>query len=263
MPLYDWDAADYERHSGQQQQWARELIDKLELRGDEIALDIGCGDGKVTAEIAARLPKGFVVGIDNSGAMVARARSRHPIADHSNLSFVLGDARFLPFRDGFNVVFSNAVLHWLRDHRPVLRGIFDSAKRGARIILQMGGSGNAGGVLAVLEGMLRAEEWRSYFDDFAMPYGFYGPEEYRVWLGEAGLTTRRADLIEKDMTHADRAAFEGWIRTTWLPYTQRVPPERRDEFTAQLLDRYLEHCPPDERGVIHVRMVRLEIEAAK
>jgi trans-aconitate 2-methyltransferase len=226
-------------------------------------LDIGCGDGKVTAEIAARLPKGFVVGIDSSGAMVARAQSRYPVADHPNLSFVLGDARFLPFCDEFNVVFSNAVLHWLRDHRPVLSGIFGSAKRGARIILQMGGSGNAGGVLAVLEEMLRAEEWRAYFDDFAMPYGFYGPEEYRVWLREAGLATRRADLIEKDMTHADRAAFEGWIRTTWLPYTQRVPPERRDEFTARLLDRYLERCPPDERGVIHVHMVRLEVEAVK
>jgi trans-aconitate methyltransferase len=195
--------------------------------------------------------------------MIGLARSRFPAADHSNLSFVLGDARSLPFRDGFNAVFSNAALHWVRDHRPVLSGIFGSAKRGARITLSMGGRGNAGGIVAVLDDMLLAEEWRAYFDGFTMPYGFHGPDEYRFWLREAGLTSRRADLIDKDMTYADRAGLEGWVRTTWLPYTQRVPAERRDEFVARLVDRYLERHPPDARGVIHVHMVRLEIEATK
>jgi trans-aconitate methyltransferase len=263
MPRCDWDAADYERHSAAQQQWARELIDKLHLRGDEALLDVGCGDGKVTAEIAARLPAGFVVGIDNSEEMIALARSRFPAAAHPNLSFVLGDARSLPFRDGFNAVFSNAVLHWVRDHRPVLSGIFGSAKRGARITLSMGGRGNAGGIVAVLDDMLLAPEWRAYFDGFTMPYGFHGPEEYQAWLRDAGLTSRRADLIDKDMTYADRAGLEGWVRTTWLPYTQRVPSQRRDEFVVRLVDRYLERHPPDERGVIHVHMVRLEVEAVR
>jgi trans-aconitate 2-methyltransferase len=263
MPVCNWDAADYERHSSAQRQWARELIDKLDLRGDEALLDIGCGDGKVTAEIAARLPAGTVVGIDNSAAMVALAQSRRPVVDHPNLSFALADARFLPFHDAFSVVFSNAVLHWVRDHRPVLRGIFRSTKPGARITLSMGGSGNADGVLAVLEETLSAKEWRAYFNDFAMPYGFHGPEDYRVWLGEAGLTTRRAELMHKDMTQPDRAGLEGWFRTTWLPYTQRVPEKRRDEFVTQVVDRYLERHPPDKRGVIHVHMVRLEVEAVK
>jgi trans-aconitate 2-methyltransferase len=263
MARYDWDAADYEQHSLAQQGWARELIGKLDLQGHETVLDLGCGDGKVTSEIAARLPEGCVVGIDNSQVMISLAQSRYPPAAHPNLSFVLGDVRYLPFRDGFNAIFSNAVLHWVRDHRPVLRGIFDGARRGARAILQMGGTGNAEGILAVLEEMLRAEEWRAYFRDFAMPYGFYGPDEYSVWLDEAGLMPRRAELIEKDMTYADRAGLEGWIRTTWLPYTQRVPADRRDEFITGLVDRYLEREPPDERGVIHVRMVRLEIEAVK
>src|SRR3989304_5312565 len=106
MPVCDWDAADYEQHSAAQQ-WALELIDKLDLRGDEALLDIGCGDGKVTAEIAARLPRGFAVGIDNSEEMIALARSRFRAAAHAHLSFVLGDARFLPFRDCFSAVFSN------------------------------------------------------------------------------------------------------------------------------------------------------------
>ncbi len=263
MPRCDWDAVDYERYSSAQQRWARELIDKLDLRGDEALLDIGCGDGKVTAEIAARLPRGFAVGIDNSEEMIALARRHYLAAAHTNVSFVLGDARFSPFHDAFNIVFSNAALHWIRDHRPVLAGIFACARRGARIMLSMGGRGNARGVLAVLEDMLGTAEWRPHFDGFAMPYGFHGPEEYRVWLREAGLTPRRTELISKDMAYGDRAGLEGWFRTTWLPYTRRVPAERRDVFTARLVDRYLERHPPDARGIIHVDMVRLEVEAVK
>jgi trans-aconitate methyltransferase len=263
MPVCDWDAADYERHSAAQRQWARELIDKLDLRGDEALLDIGCGDGKVTAEIAAQLPNGFAVGMDSSEEMIGLARSRYPAAAHPNLSFVLGDARSLPFHDGFNAVFSNAALHWVRDHGPVLRGIFGSTKPGARITLSMGGRGNADGILAVLDDMLRLGEWAPYFRDFTMPYGFHGPEDYRVWLREAGLRPRRAELVDKDIANADRAGLEGWFRTTWLPYTQRVPAERRDDFVTRVVDWYLERHPPDERGVIHVHMVRLEVEARR
>ena len=65
-----------------------------------------------------------------------------------------------------------------------------------------------------------------------MPYWFYGPEEYQAWLAEAGLAARRVELQTKDMTYADRTGLEGWIRTTWHPYTHRVPPQRRDEFIA-------------------------------
>jgi trans-aconitate methyltransferase len=156
MPVCDWDAADYERHSSAQRRWARELIDKLGLRGDEALLDVGCGDGKVTAEIAARLRNGFAVGIDSSEEMIGLARSRYPAAAHPNLSFVLGDARSLPFRDGFSAVFSNAALHWVRDHGPVLRA--SSERSPARITLSMG-ERQRRGILAVLDDMLRAGEW--------------------------------------------------------------------------------------------------------
>ena len=66
MTQFTWDPEDYERHSAQQERWARELVAKLQLAGDETVLDIGCGDGKVTAEIASRVPEGRVLGIDSS-----------------------------------------------------------------------------------------------------------------------------------------------------------------------------------------------------
>jgi trans-aconitate 2-methyltransferase len=263
MPAYHWNAADYAQASTVQQQWARELIAKLHWQGTERVLDIGCGDGKVTAEIAAALPRGTVVGVDNSPAMIALAEASYPRATWANLSFQLAEAANLPFSAEFEVVFSNATLHWVLDHAPVLRGVQRSLRPGGTMLLQMGGRGNALGVIAAVEQVCADPAWRSYFDGMRFPYGFYGPEEYRGWLAEAGLTARRVELIPKDMRHAGRAGLEGWFRTTWLPYTQRVPEALRPDFIAQVMDAYLEKNPPDTAGEVHVQMTRLEVEASR
>ena len=141
MGKYQWDSRDYELHSPGQQRWARELIARLSLGGAEELLDIGCGDGKVTAEIASLLTAGRVVGIDNSESMIELAQKRYPPEDHSNLAFTLMDAVDLRFGPIFDLVFSNAALHWVKDHRPVVESIHACLKPGGRMLLQMGGAG--------------------------------------------------------------------------------------------------------------------------
>src|SRR4051812_17689039 len=130
-----WNAQDYARNSSQQQIWARELIAKLNLRGGERLLDIGCGDGKVTAELASMLPRGSAVGVDVSREMIGFANDNFAPDDSPNLSFARMDASNLTFEREFDVIFSNAALHWIRDHRPVLRGIARSLRPGGRILL--------------------------------------------------------------------------------------------------------------------------------
>ncbi|XCN74020.1 MAG: methyltransferase domain-containing protein [Candidatus Electrothrix aestuarii] len=258
---YSWDAEDYEQHSSAQQSWARELMKKLDLQGHESVLDIGCGDGKVTAEIAALLPEGEVLGIDSSPDMLYLAREKFSWSTHPNLSFQERDAKDLTCEAEFDVVFSSAALHWVLDHRPVLTGISRALKLGGRILLQMAGKGNAASVIAVLDELLQSEKWQPYFTDFTFPYGFYGPELYKAWLSQAGLHPIRVELIPKDMSYPDRTGLEGWVRTTWLPYTERVPVEQRDAFITAIVDKYLEEHPADNEGQIHVEMVRLEVEA--
>jgi trans-aconitate 2-methyltransferase len=260
---YTWNAADYASHSSQQQAWARELIAKLALKGDEMVLDIGCGDGKITAEIAALLPGGSAIGIDSSEGMIALAQQSFPPRSYPNLLFRTADARALPFREEFTVVFSNATLHWIPDQIPVLHGIARSLKHGGRILLQMGGKGNGAYVVSTFERLMSASRWSTYFAGFVFPYGFYGPEEYAQWLRQAGLSPLRVELIPKDMVHAGKAGLAGWIRTTWLPYTQRVPEQEQDHFIADLVDAYVAEHPLDEQGRVHVKMVRLEVEAVK
>lgn len=258
-----WNPHDYATHSSQQQLWARELIAKLNLKGDERVLDIGCGDGKVTAEIASLLPRGCIVGIDKSAEMIQFATRNFPSQEHPNLSFDQMDASALRFHDEFDIIFSNAALHWIQDHRPVLHGISTALKSSGRILLQMGGAGNAAGVLATVSPIMREPEWSPYFVDFQFRYGFHGPTEYRQWLSEAGLSAQRVELIPKDMTHANITAFAGWIRTTWMPWIQPVPESRREEFIQHLVKRYVAAHPTDSAGQVHVEMVRLEVEATR
>jgi len=151
MEKYSWNAEDYKQHSKGQQKWARELIARLKLKGTEDILDMGCGDGKVTAEIANYVPNGSVVGIDNSTSMIEIARKNYPTGgEHPNLSFMFMDAMSLSFHEKFDIVFSNASLHWVKNHRPVLEGLYRSLKPKGRVFLEMGDKGNAEGVLAVL-----------------------------------------------------------------------------------------------------------------
>ncbi len=263
QPTYRWNAGDYASHSAPQQRWAQELIARLALQGHETVLDLGCGDGKISAEMARHVPEGEVVGLDSSEAMVAFAREHHPPGLHPNLRFVHGDARHLAFDDAFDVVFSNAALHWVLDHRPVLRGIHRGLRVGGVALLQMGGAGNAAGILGVLDALIQQPRWSRYFTAFSFPYGFYGPDDYGRWLREAGLQPRRVGLIPKDMTHQGRDGLAGWIRTAWLPYTERVPPADRPAFINAIADAYLEDTPLDAEGIAHVGMVRLEVEAVK
>jgi trans-aconitate methyltransferase len=263
MNSYNWNADEYARHSKAQQVWARELIAKLHLLGSENVLDIGCGDGKVTAEIAQAIPTGSILGVDSSTSMIELAQQKFSADRYANLNFQIADARALPFDQEFDIVFSNAALHWIRDHKTVLDGIYKSLRSDGRILLQMGGRGNAAGILSVLEDMINKVSWADYFNDFDFPYGFHNDRDYKIWLKKAGFHSIRADLIPKDMAHNGTAELVGWIETTWLPYTQRIPESQRDTFIGELVENYLQLYPPDKNNVIHVQMVRLEVEAIK
>jgi len=103
--------------------------------------------------------------------------------------------------------------------------------------------------------------WRGAFGGFANPYSFYGPEEYRQWLPQAGFHPVRLELIPKDMQHADASGLRGLLRTTWFPYADRLPEERHASYVDAVIAAYLQHHPVDLSGGTHLAMIRLEVEA--
>jgi trans-aconitate 2-methyltransferase len=258
-----WNPADYAANSASQQTWALELIANLGLRGNERILDVGCGDGKVTAEIAGLVAHGSVVGIDTSPEMIRFAEIRFPRSEFSNLRFEVMDARRIRFDQKFDLVFSNAALHWVDDHQAFLRGASACLRSGGRLVVSCGGKGNAQEVFIALRGEIRLKRWRGFFRKLERPYFFHSPEDYARWLPRYGFSGGKVRLADKDMAFADRVQFAGWFRTTWLPYTQRVPESLRGDFISSVVDRYLSKHAPDSTGRVHVRMVRLEIDAER
>jgi trans-aconitate 2-methyltransferase len=257
----NWNADDYARNSSAQLQWAQELIAKLSLQGCESLLDIGCGDGKITAQIAHLLPKGTVVGIDLSHNMIRLASEQFPPQGYPNLSFLQMDATAIQLEENFDVAFSTAVLHWIADQPAVLQGVHACLKPGGKILFQLGGRGNASEVFNVIQEVIERPDWKGYYEGFTPPYHFHGPEEYKAWLTNSGFGVKRVELMPKDMQHRGKEGLKGWLRTTWFPYTDRLPTELRDAFMDVAIQSYTAAHPVDDQGNTHVRMVRLEVEA--
>jgi trans-aconitate 2-methyltransferase len=253
-----WNAEDYAQHASAQRGWAVELIEKLALQGHEALLDIGCGDGLITDELARRLPAGSVTGIDASESMIALARKSF---SRSNLTFLVMDATDLHLERKFDVAFSNATLHWVKDHALVLKSLRKHLNPEAKILFQMGGYGNAVLIIDIVDRLIQSDRWKAYFKDFIAPYHFYAVEPYEQWLPDAGYEAVRIQLIPKDMVHQDPDGLKGWLRTTWFPYTDRLPPHMRESFLSEIVSKYLEIRPVDAEGKTHVDMVRLEVEA--
>jgi len=260
---YQWNARDYEKHSSGQLKWALELIARLRLNGSESVVDLGCGDGKVTAALADRVPMGRVLGIDSAPSMIELARHKFPPHRHPNLHFACLDFRELEFKEEFDLAFSNAALHWVKGQRRVLIRVAQALRTGGRLLFQMGGAGNARQLIEVIDEMIARGAWKHWFTDFDFPYGFYHPHDYERWAVEAGLRLLQNELIAKDMVHDGISGLAGWIRTTWMPYLDRLPPTDRDVFIQTLCEEFLRRNPPDEAGRVHVSMVRLEVTAVR
>ena len=253
-----WDAKDYAKNSSAQESWANELVSKLALQGNEHLLDIGCGDGKITFSIAQKLTDGKVVGIDRSENMIELAKDQ---LDLPNLSFFTMDATEISFTQKFDIAFSNAALHWVKDHGAVLSGLKKHLNKNAKILFQMGGYGNAQDVLDIVNQVIESKKWKTYFDNFSFPYRFCRIQDYEKLLPAAGYEATRVELISKDMVHDNIEGLKGWLRTTWFPYTDQLPEDKKEEFLRLVVSEYTKAHPVDPDGKTHVNMVRLEVEA--
>jgi len=258
-----WDPRDYAASSSSQARWGQDLLDRIQWRGDEHVLDVGCGDGRLTAALAKRIPRGQALGIDSSPEMIAHAGHTHPPTTNPNLAFRLMDACQIDLPQPVDVVFSNAALHWVSDHPAFLRGAASVLRPGGRLLVSCGGKGNADDVFGALRAEMRSPNWRAFFRNLEKAYFFHSDEDYREWLPQAGFRPVTVQLVPKEAVHENVAAFAAWFRTTWMPYTQRVPEARRGEFIDAVVARHLHLHPADTVGAVRVGMVRLELEAIR
>jgi len=223
-------------------------------------LDLGCGDGRISAELADTVFLGAVLGVDASPRMIDYARAKHLGGRPANLDFAVADATHLAFSAQFDLVVSFNCLHWIPDQLAVLAGITRALKPGGRMFLHFAGKGNVAGMQAVVEEVSARSAWRANFTDFTFSWCHPDAASYRRLIEEVGLVPERVGLYGTIMLHGGAPALAGWLRTTWLPYLDRLPEDRREVFIDEVVAAYLTMRPCDEQGRIWVDAVRLEAE---
>jgi trans-aconitate 2-methyltransferase len=225
----DWDAQLYDTISDKQLGWGLAVLDRIELRGDERVLDAGCGTGKVTAAIAARVPNGHVIGVDASPSMLEEARSRLG----PGVELIVSDLLELDLEEPADVVFSNATFHWIEDHELLFRRLYAALRPGGRLEAQCGGKGNVAELVEALRGAARSARFAGRVRNVRPPWWFRSEEETAAALGRAGFrdvhcwTERKAERYDEP---TDLYAFGG-------QYLERLPEELRRDFVTAVMDR--------------------------
>jgi len=227
----DWDAATYERISDPQVGWARTVLDRLPLEGDETVLDAGCGTGRVTRLLLERLPRGRVVAVDSSAAMVEAARR----ALGERATVILSDLVDLELEEPVDAVFSNAVFHWIADHDRLFRRLHAALESGGRLVAQCGGQGNIARLHRVASELGTQPPFAEYLDGWDGPWHFAGAEETAERLEAAGFVDVGTSLEDWPVRPPEPDAY---MRTVCLgPHLQRLPAKLGDRFVDAVTDR--------------------------
>lgn len=211
-----WSAHAYARHGRFVADLAVDLVTWLAPRKGERILDLGCGDGALTARLAAS--RASVQGVDSSPELVAAACARGVDAK------VLDGAQ-LAYESEFDAVFSNASLHWMRDTDAVLRGVHRALKPGGRFVAELGCAGNIATVVNALTFCLAERGIRA--DDYN-PWYFPEPQAYRELLGKHGfMVTAMRSFVRPTCLSGD---LRGWLETFAQPFTKALPTEQHEAF---------------------------------
>ena len=236
--MTEWNAIEYAKRSGLQAAMAKEVLALLDLEGSERILDVGCGNGRTTAEIAARVPRGMVVGVDPSHDMIDFASSHFGPAIVPNLRFEVNDARHLPFHEEFDLVVSFNALHWVPQQEEALRSIHAALKPLGAAQLRMVSRGERKSIENVIEETRSSPKWERFFEGFHDPYLHLTPEEYAKLAEQSGFRVDRIHTAAKAWDFETREAFLAFSSTTMVEWTRLLPDSEKVAFITDVLDRY-------------------------
>ena len=254
-----WHPVEYQRNSAMQERHASEALLRRRAALDDRILDVGCGDGRITARLARSAPAGRVLGIDHSGEMIAFAR-RHKSADLTNLEFEIMSADAIQLEERFTHVVSFSCLHWVHDQRAVWEGFRKQLEPGG--VALVGFQTDHEHLWPAVATLTAESRWCRFFTDFEDPFNHWTLLELRSFAEGSGFYVPRADDILAVEAFGDRATLSAFL-ASWMPHVAHLPEDLRLPFLDQLLDRYLATVEEPIRSVAGIRIRRLILEAVK
>ena len=232
----EWDAAEYEKLSAPQARWGAGVLGRLELGGDEAAIDAGCGTGRVTDLLLQKLPEGSVLAVDRSRAMVEAAGRR--FAGDPRVRVERQDLLDLEVEERVDLIFSTAAFHWIKDHNRLFERLARAVKPNGRLVAQCGGEGNISRATQAVGETVRQERFRGYFEGWEDDKYYADPQTTARRLEAAGFEEVETWL------HDEVAAFDSvdelarFLGVVVLGgHLERLPEEKCDPFVAEVAER--------------------------
>ena len=240
---HEFDGKKYEKASTHQKEWGAKLIAELHLDGTEHVLDLGCGDGTLTVQVAELAAEGNVVGIDASQGMIDAARPK----EQKNLSFRKMDINELDFIERFDIVFSNATLHWVKDHKRLLQNVHRALRAGGRLRFNFAGDGNCSHFFKVIREAMALDRFAACFTEFEWPWYMPALDEYQRLVESSGLHDARVWGENADRYFPDEKTIIQWIdQPSLVPFLAHVSDRDKDAFRQFVVGRMIEETKQDD-----------------
>jgi trans-aconitate 2-methyltransferase len=243
----EWDAETYDAVSDPQFDWGTEVLGRLELAGNESAIDAGCGSGKVTEKLLERLPDGELLAVDGSEAMIAKAKERLG----ARAAYRVADLSELQVERPVDLIFSTATFHWIADHDRLFGRLHAALNPGGRLVAQCGGQGNVAEHAQVIAVVAARPEFAAHLEQMTGIWNFAAPGETEQRLLRAGFTEARCWLEPKPVTPERPLEFTSTV--TLGPLLAQLPEDLRRPFAEAILE--------ESESPLTLDYVRLNIEA--
>ena len=243
--LREWNSSEYHRLSQPQVSWGKKVLARLQLCGDEVVLDAGCGTGRLTADLLEALPHGRVVGVDISQNML-QAAGEHLKDCSARVSLVAADLTGLPFFHIFDGIVSTAAFHWVLDHDSLFANLYRALRAGGWLHAQCGGGPNLARLRARLSELAHSAEFAPYLANFAEPWLFQNDEGMEYTLRRAGFAEIET-CIEAAPTVLDgRKQYMDFVRSVIVrTHIEHLPNEHlRTQYMQVLANLAAKDTPP-------------------
>jgi len=253
----EWNADEYERLADPMTRWGGHVLERLELSGNETVLDAGCGTGRVTEQLLARLPRGRVIGVDGSAAMIAQAAERFRASPQVSLH--TADLLSLDLPQQVDAILSTATFHWILDHDSLFARLARVLKPGGQLVAQCGGAGNIATVRAAITAVMHTAPFQAAFADWQEPWEFAQPQLTAQRLSRAGFEPLDTWLNPEPVELASPTHLADYLETIVLgTHLLRLAPEQRRRFAEAVA-----HTVVRQTGTASIDYVRLNIIARR
>lgn len=244
--MTEWNAASYHKVSGPQTSWGQKVLARLTVRGDERAIDAGCGSGRLTGELMERLPNGRLIAVDRSWNMLLTARANLRPIYGARVALVQVSLPALPFSNWADLVFSTATFHWIKDHQALFDNIRIALRPGGHLMAQCGGGPNLARAHALAEQLMHADPFAPYFGDWPGIWEFANAETTAERLHRAGFVDIETSIEEAPTILATEADYREFVTTViYHPHLERLPePALKQAFIDRVTELSAREDPP-------------------